>query len=84
MKGIGRGHGRRKVNSGSDGAGGGHENFQEREHFGTTSQPPLQQIRVAEVSLETGHAPNPSQRRLHAEQISGDPLQRTSLGTQSA
>lgn len=84
MKGTGRGRGRGKGNSGRDGAGGGRGNFRERECFGTTSQPPIQQIRVDEVSLETRHTPNPSQGRLQVEQISSDPLQRTSPGTQSS
>ncbi|KAH0716600.1 hypothetical protein KY290_012760 [Solanum tuberosum] len=84
MKGTGRGRGRGKGNSGRDGAGGGLGNFRERECFGTTSQPPIQQIRVDEVSLETRHTPNPSQGRLQVKQISSDPLQRTSPGTQSS
>ncbi|KAH0676351.1 hypothetical protein KY285_024152 [Solanum tuberosum] len=84
MKGTGRGRGRGKGNSGRDGAGGGCGNFRERECFAITSQPPIQQIRVAEVSLETGYTSNPSQGRLQAEQLSSDPLQRTSPGTQSS
>ena len=84
MKGIGQRRGWGKGNSGKDGVGCGRGNFLERECFGTSSQPPIQQTRVVEVSLETGQTPNPSQGHQEAEQISSDHLQRTSPAIESS